>query len=45
MACVWGLEESAQAVELLKGLEPDSPREYRVVDPRRVAWRDLVTRS
>ena len=45
IACVWGLEESAQAVELLKGLEPDSPREYRVVEPGRVAWRNLVLRS
>jgi len=45
MVCVWGLEESTQAVELLKGLEPDSPREYRVVEPRRVAWRRLVSRS
>jgi hypothetical protein len=45
MACVRGLEEGERAVELLKGLEPDSPREYRVVDPRRVAWRNFVTRS
>jgi len=45
MACVWGPEESAQAVELLKGLEPDSPREYDVVVPNRVPWRNLVLRS
>lgn len=45
MACVWGLEESSQAVERLKGLEPDSAREYHVVEPGRVEWRRLVTRS
>ncbi|MBI3597055.1 MAG: monofunctional biosynthetic peptidoglycan transglycosylase [Nitrospirae bacterium] len=45
MVCVWGLEESTQAVERLKGLEPDSPRQYQVVEPGRVAWRSLVTRS
>jgi monofunctional biosynthetic peptidoglycan transglycosylase len=45
MACVWGLEESRRAVERLKGLEPDSAREYHVVEPRRVDWRGLVTRS
>lgn len=45
MACVWGPEESERAVERLKGLEPDSARDYHVVDPRRVDWRSLVTRS
>jgi hypothetical protein len=45
MACVWGLEEGVRAVELLKGLEPDSAREYHVVEPRQVAWRSLVIRS
>ncbi|MEK6683835.1 MAG: monofunctional biosynthetic peptidoglycan transglycosylase [Nitrospirota bacterium] len=45
MACVWGLEEGVKAVELLKGLEPDSPRQYRVVEPGRFAWRSLVIRS
>ena len=45
MACVWGLEESSQAVELLKGLEPDSARDYRVAEPREVAWSSLVVRS
>ena len=45
MACVWGLEEGVQAVEILKGQEPDSLRQYRVVEPRRVAWRSLVARS
>jgi monofunctional biosynthetic peptidoglycan transglycosylase len=42
MACVWGLEEGVKAVELLKGLEPDSSRDYHVVEPRRVAWKNLV---
>ncbi|MBI3811931.1 MAG: monofunctional biosynthetic peptidoglycan transglycosylase [Nitrospirae bacterium] len=45
MACVWGLEEGVKAVELLKGQEPDSPREYHVVEPRQVSWRSLVIRS
>ena len=45
MACVWGLEEGVKAVELLKGLEPDSAREYHVVEPRQVAWRSLMVRS
>jgi monofunctional biosynthetic peptidoglycan transglycosylase len=44
IACVWGLEESAQAVELLKGEEPDSARDYHVVDPDRVPWRNLIVR-
>jgi len=45
IACVWGLEESAQAVELLQGEEPDSSREYHVVEPDRVPWRNLIARS
>ncbi len=45
MACVWGLEEGVKAVELLKGQEPDSPRQYRVVEPGRFAWRSLLVRS
>jgi monofunctional biosynthetic peptidoglycan transglycosylase len=44
IACVWGLEESAQAVELLKGEEPDSIREYHVLEPDRVPWRNLIVR-
>jgi monofunctional biosynthetic peptidoglycan transglycosylase len=45
MACVWGLEEGVKAVELLNGQEPDSAREYHVVEPRQVSWRSLVIRS
>ncbi|HEY4485517.1 MAG TPA: monofunctional biosynthetic peptidoglycan transglycosylase [Nitrospiria bacterium] len=45
MDCVYGSEEAAQAVELLKGLEPDSRRAYRVVAPPQIAWRRLLARS
>jgi len=45
MACVWGLEEGIKAVDLLKGQEPDSGRDYHVVEPKKMVWKNLVIHS
>lgn len=44
MACVWNLEEGLEAVNRMREGEPGPLRDYQIVEPREIAWRNLLDR-